>query len=334
MSIERNALIIGFTGPVYSGCSRIAEILSTEKSFEKYKFKSYSLSKTLREKFVEKYQRQPDENNRSELQDFGNELRKIDKAILVKETVKKIENDGVTNNIIIDSIRNIYEVYELRKFSNFYLIAVNAAFDIRFNRASERVKDISKYKFKLDDDRDSGIDEPEEGQKVQNCVDLADFLILNINDIKERRDNYKILVDRLEQFLRLIENPGSRYPSVVELGMNYAYCASTMSRCLQRSVGAAITIPISETSREEKIIAIGCNNSPNGVKSCYELYGKCYRKKIKEKYFENLLKCPTCGGKLDVPLTHSCGASNKIMNNHYFPYKNGASGIFMDLYKI
>ncbi len=327
MELERDALIIGFTGPVYSGSTTIANII-VDSPTNAYVFNFFSLSKILRDKFQDKKGRAPDEKKRSELQDFGNELRKEDKAILVKEILKKVEDEGVSNCIIIDSIRNTNEIYELRKFSNFYLIAVNASFDVRFDRASEKNRDITKQQFKLDDDRDSGVLEPEEGQQVQNCVDLADFIILN-NDLIfnkdreiERKDNYDNLIAKLNSFISLLKKPGSRWPSVVELGMNYAYCASTMSRCMQRAVGAAITRPLSNTTREEQIISIGCNNTPNGVKNCREVFGKCYRKILKNGYFKQLKICPCCHEELTIPLTHECGCDETRMKNHYFPYKN------------
>jgi deoxycytidylate deaminase len=323
MSIKTDALIIGITGPVFSGGSEIAKILSTDPFFSEYNFKVYSLSSTLKKKYKEKFGEDPPTDNRTVLQDFGNNLRRTDKSILVKETLKEIEQAGVENNIIIDSIRNTHEVYELRKYSNFFLFAVNAAFDIRFERASEKHKDLPKRKFKLDDDRDSGIDEPDEGQKVQNCVDLSDFIIINNEDIKKRVDNYNDLLTHLKGFLKLVDKPGSRYPSALEIGMNYAYCASTMSRCIQRAVGAAITKPIKKNIREEQIIAIGCNNVPNGVKDCILMYGQCYRKMMKETYFDKLNKCPLCKKELGIPITHDdCGCTETMMKHHYYPYKN------------
>ena len=326
--IEKDAIIIGFAGPVYSGCSTIADILVKLEPFQKLGFKRYSLSDTLRAKYKKQNEQDADEKKRSELQDFGNELRKEDTSVLVKETLKKVEEDKISNFIIIDSIRNTDEIYELRKFSNFHLIAVNASFDIRFDRASEKDKNISKQHFTSDDDRDSGVFEPKEGQQVQNCVDLADFIIIN-NDLIfsndgeiERKDNFESLITRLNGFIRLIMNPGSRWPSVIELGMNYAYCASTMSRCIKRAVGASITRPLSNTTREEKIISIGCNNTPNGVKNCHEVFGRCYRSILKDGYFKQLQKCPCCHEDLSIPLTHKCGCDETRMKNHYFPYKN------------
>ena len=328
MELEKDTLIVGFTGPVYSGCTTIANILVTADHFKEKNFKHYSLSKTLRDLFEREKGRKPDENNRSELQNFGNELRKEDKAILVKETLKQAVDQGISNYIVLDSIRNSGEIYELRKFANFYLIALNASFDVRFNRASIQNRDISKLQFKLDDDRDSGILEPEEGQQVQNCVDLADFIILN-NDLiyndegeVERKDNFDEVIAKLHSSINLIRHPGSRWPSVIELGMNYAYCASTMSRCIQRAVGAAITKPLSNTTREEKIISVGSNNTPNGVKNCQEIYGRCYRKILKDSYFKQLPSCPCCNENLNIPLSHECGCDEARMKNHYFPYKN------------
>ncbi len=322
MPIKNDALIIGLTGPVFSGCSKLAQILIEDSSFQEFKFSIYSLSKTLRKLHKENNDMVIDESVRSSLQDYGNKLRKDDKAILVKKTLEQVVRDDREDYIIIDSIRNHNEIYELRKFSNFYLIAVNASFDVRYERASKENRNLTKYDFIADDYRDSGIDEPEEGQRVQNCVDLADFLVLNNDNIIERTDYYTNLITKVTNFLNLIKKPGYRFPSTVEVGMNYAYCTSTSSRCNQRAVGAAITRPLSNNSREERMLSVGCNNVPNGVKDCIEMYGKCYRSKIKDEYFKNLKSCPVCKKDLDIPLSHDCGCDESKMKRHYFPHKN------------
>lgn len=320
MGIDKDTIIVGFTGPVYSGCSHISDLITKEDSFRDFNFKKYSLSNTLRSQFRVKYGRET--NNRTELQDFGNSLRASDSAILVKETLAKIEPEYHGGSIVIDSIRNTHEVYELRKYSNFFLIAVNAAFLVRFDRASKDNKDLSKHQFTLDDYRDSGADEPDEGQQVQKCVDLADFLVINNDDINDKFDNRTKLFEKLLRFFKLIKNPGYRYPNVDELGMNYAYNASTMSRCMQRAVGAAITLPGREDSSGDRIVSIGCNNPPPKIKDCRQQYGMCYRKKLKEKFFTSLMKCPQCSERLDVPMSHTCGCTETKIKNHYFPYKN------------
>lgn len=70
-------LIIGLTGAFGSGTSFLAE-----NFFAKRGFKKYSLSQQLKEKFEEKYGQHYE--SRHELQDYGNELRKEDRAALAK----------------------------------------------------------------------------------------------------------------------------------------------------------------------------------------------------------------------------------------------------------
>ena len=70
-------LIIGLTGAFGSGTSFLAD-----NFFAKRNFKKYSLSQQLKEKFAEKHGKSHE--TRHELQDYGNELRKENRAALAE----------------------------------------------------------------------------------------------------------------------------------------------------------------------------------------------------------------------------------------------------------
>jgi len=260
------SLILGLTGSFGSGCGEVSKFLEN-------KFQIFSLTKYIRDEFNRKHPgRKPD---REDLQDTGDELRKkFGNDILVKKLLKEIPNTPDPNKgVVIKSIRNHSEADALRKKfgDNFYLINVDADKQIRFNRVKDEYpgdKKSALRKFEKEDERDSGENQPEYGQQVRKCVDVADIVINN---------NYQRLNDLYGEikkidFLGLIENPGKRDPTDIEIGMNHAFQEIVNSRCLKRCVGAVIM-------RGRSVICSGYNDSPPGTARCFDL-GKCYREEI------------------------------------------------------
>jgi dephospho-CoA kinase len=93
--------------------------------------------------------------------------------------------------IIIDGIRNPGEVEFLKKVSDFYLIAVDAPIEIRFERLKKRggPKDVQTMEeFVQLNERDLGINEPIYGQRVKDCMSIADFTVVNDNGRKDLED--------------------------------------------------------------------------------------------------------------------------------------------------
>ncbi len=97
--------VIGLVGPFGSGCTYVAKILE-----EKHSYKYISLSDILRDKYLEIYPELDD--NRSSLQDFGDEYRKQNGSnILAKLAIERM--DDTNANYVVDSIRNPEEIKEL-----------------------------------------------------------------------------------------------------------------------------------------------------------------------------------------------------------------------------
>ena len=77
MSAFSNKFVIGLTGPIGSGCTTLSQGL---EGLENEGFKRISISKLIKEKFVELHHKEPTlisygEDWRAELQDIGNRGR-------------------------------------------------------------------------------------------------------------------------------------------------------------------------------------------------------------------------------------------------------------------
>ena len=260
-------LIIGLTGAFGSGTSFLAE-----NFFAKRGVKKYSLSQQLKEKFEEKYGQHYE--SRHELQDYGNELRKEDRAALAKILDEKsIANGDLTENIVIDSIRNPAEIkYFREKYPEFILIGVFADYDVRWGRVRDTYKG-SKDSFDLDEQKDKGTFEPEYGQKISDCFFESD-LILSNNDFIScdgENENFQNMDKKISAYLTALSDPSHSNPTLKETLMAAAYTSGRRSRCIKRKVGAVIA------DQYDQIISSGFNGVPRGLKECSVLYGKCYR---------------------------------------------------------
>lgn len=220
------------------------------------------------------------------LQDIGNEFRKVDKGALVKKCLLEIESNP-KENFVLESIKNPVEINEIRRIPNSFIIAIDATFDVRQKRILNTEYDNDLPQFIKDDLRERA-ENVEYGQQIQKCVDLADILINNDEEKLTPKEKDDFRDNTIYRYINLILNPGSRYPSDMELWMNNAYSISLKSPCLKRQVGAVIT-------KEGYLIAGGFNNVPSGDLPCKEEYvGKCYRDIIRSK----IKYCSICKSEL------------------------------------
>lgn len=181
---------IGLTGRMGSGKGEVVKIL------EKLGFKYISLSDMVREEIAGQTSAGR-EVSRSETQDIGNRLRKEGGAgILGKRVRQKIEALDV-ERWVIDGIRNPAEVMELKKLHGFYLLGIQAPMATLLQRVKSR-----KRPTDLDDDdvllthldREWGNGEPEDGQQVGKCMEIADYIIENDNSLDDlKTDVLKVL---------------------------------------------------------------------------------------------------------------------------------------------
>jgi dephospho-CoA kinase len=174
--------IIGITGTLASGKTSV-------KDFFLSRFSSYfvSLSDIIKEELL----KEGKELKRENFIEKGNELRKKYGNQILAEVVTLTLPEKINKQlIIIDGIRNPGEIEYLRKKfgKNFILIAVDAPRELRFKRLLERRKEgdpATFEKFFEMDEIDLGRNQPEYGQRVEECLRLADLLIINDGTVED-----------------------------------------------------------------------------------------------------------------------------------------------------
>lgn len=256
--------IIGLTGAFGSGTSFLAQNFFAEMEFDRC-----SLSRILKDKFFEKNGRP--HGNRHELQEFGNELRKDDGAVLAKLADGMIVDPN--KNYVVESIRNPAEIrYFREKYPEFILIGVFADYDVRWDRVKGTYEG-SKDTFDTDEQKDKGNDEPAYGQKISDCFFESD-LILSNNELiscSGKNEAYRAMHDKIKGYLMALKDPSNSNPTLKETLMAAAYTTGRRSRCIKRKVGAVIA------DKYDRIISSGFNGVPQGLQECRPSLGECYR---------------------------------------------------------
>jgi len=169
--MEKKKLVIGITGTLLSGKNVVVEILKS-RGFQHASVRSAIKEELAKENLIP---------TRKNMQDMGNNMRKEHGVeFWVQKCLEKYQSYDVP--LIIESIRNMGEADYLKEHSNFFLIGVDAPFEMRWERVKARNVDadlIDHDKFVIDDARDRGFNEPLDGQQVGMCLVHSDFLINN-----------------------------------------------------------------------------------------------------------------------------------------------------------
>jgi dephospho-CoA kinase len=183
-------MIIGLTGTMASGKDAVADIL------KKRGYVYLSLSDEVREEAKNRNI----EVTRENLQALGNEMRKNEgPGILAQRVLMKITDPQ--KNYIINGIRNPAEVAELKNWPSFYLIAVDAPQQLRFQRMMTRNRPSDPkvfYMFMKADNKDQGIGEEESGQQVAACIKLADVSIFNDFSLERLIDKVNFMIQQIQ----------------------------------------------------------------------------------------------------------------------------------------
>lgn len=164
-------MIIGITGTIGSGKDTLMELLKNE-----YGFKHYSVRQYLTEKLEE----EGVELNRTAMTHLANTLREENHpAYIIEQLFLKAKEEG--GNAVIESIRTPGEVEFLKEHSDFYLFAVDADPNLRYERVQERKSATDRVDFNTfmaEEQREMNNAEPHM-QNIAACVRLASYKFRN-----------------------------------------------------------------------------------------------------------------------------------------------------------
>ncbi len=267
---------IGLTGSFGSGCTYVAKHILSQLGYRKA-----SLSEAVR--------RASQGTERHELQACGDELREKNGAdYLARQVCQEITEDAEgrpPGKWVVDSIRNPAEVHYLRRhLRDFFLFGICASRDTRWARVRPTYQG-NERDFDEDDERDTGRQSPDHGQRVEDCFAEADVVILNEENFATvNSDPFRDFKGRINEYVDLVSKPLTRrQPTETETLMAAAYTVSQRSSCLKRKVGAVIV------DDDGNIISSGFNEVPRHGSPCVKQFGECWRT-VAWNEFSELLK--------------------------------------------
>lgn len=180
-------MIIGLTGTMSSGKGEVAKYL-IKKGFEYYCFSDILKEEAKKRKI---------EPTRKNLQKLGTDIKKdeANRGILAKKLLEMVKTDKA----VLDGVRNVDEIRELRKAKEFFLVGVNAEQKLRFLRLKKRARDGDPTNFddfkKQDDKENKGITK---GQEIDKCLKMADFTIINEGSLEKLNGEIEEILNNIK----------------------------------------------------------------------------------------------------------------------------------------
>ncbi|TVQ14464.1 MAG: hypothetical protein EA361_07795 [Bacteroidetes bacterium] len=184
-------IIIGITGTLGAGKGTVVDYLAKEKGFTHFSVRGY---------LAEVISAAGEKVNRDTLTHTANELRKEHgPAYIIEELYRKAAQSG--QNCIIESIRTPGEIDALRQQPNFYLLAIDADINTRYERITLRNSEtdsISFETFRSNEAREMHSDDPNK-QNLSECIRQADFVINNDGSRKDLEQKTETILNQIEQ---------------------------------------------------------------------------------------------------------------------------------------
>jgi dephospho-CoA kinase len=182
-------MIIGLTGTFGAGKGELSRILM-ERGYA-----YHSCSDILRAEIKRLGQEETIEN----LAKAGNRIREESGPGELARRIVEIIRRRNERMAIVDSIRSVGEVEELRKNPDFVLISVEAPVELRYQRIKVRGRHGDNMSFdefkRLEGEQ---VDGGGARQNLRKCMADADFKVSNYGTIEELRKNVESILAGIE----------------------------------------------------------------------------------------------------------------------------------------
>lgn len=181
-------IIIGITGTLGAGKGTIVSFLK-KKGFKHFSAREYIATQVKKEGL---------EVTRSTLFTVANKLRrKYGPSHVAEELFQDARKSK--KNAVIESLRTPGEIESLKTKGNFYLFAVDASPELRYQRIVKRGSETDKIGYKefvQNEKREMSSKDPTK-QNLQKCISMADFSFDNNKSIKDLENQVNKVIGSL-----------------------------------------------------------------------------------------------------------------------------------------
>jgi dephospho-CoA kinase len=186
---NNNMIIIGITGTLGAGKGTIVDYLIGEKGFVHHSVRAYLLEKIKKQGLPE---------NRDSMFRLANELRASFGPSYVTD---QLYNQAMISgkNCVIESIRTPGEIDSLRAKGHFFLLAVDADPEFRYQRILLRQSEtdrVSRKTFLENEEREMNTTDPNK-QNLRKCIEMANFILLNNGTKKDLIQQVEKVLDQV-----------------------------------------------------------------------------------------------------------------------------------------
>ncbi|HXS15142.1 MAG TPA: AAA family ATPase [Candidatus Saccharimonadales bacterium] len=185
---------IALVGPIASGKGAISELL-IKKGYAHF---------TYGDEVRKEIDRRGLPIERSVYQDVSDDLRvSLGTEVLAQRIAVSIEEkraNGQAEKALIDGLRHPDEVKWLKEHFSTVVIGVTAPIDVRYERLRRRGRPsdpTTRIDFDRAERRDRGVGEPAFGNRVDDCLPLADIILENTGTEQELAKKLKDAFVRL-----------------------------------------------------------------------------------------------------------------------------------------
>jgi dCTP deaminase len=167
--LNRQQLIVGLTGTIGVGKSTVGDYL-----WRIWQFTPYSLGHEVANEALRKTGKTVRSSlTQDEMQKVANNRRRLDSGYFAQRILQRIKEETRSQLVVVNGIMNPSEIEVFCQHPRFFLFAVTASPDVRFERMQSLGEVMTREQFDAMDATSLGEGQPSYGLQLAKCLAIA-----------------------------------------------------------------------------------------------------------------------------------------------------------------